>query len=391
MNKPSFVSRRTVLKQGGSALAVLALFDSPLFAWGREGEIPVSFKDRPPNPSPGNFNMLDWQNVENWITPREKFFHIGHYGEAEVDAASWKLEISGLVSNQTSYTLDDIKKLPKEEIDFTLECSGNGGSSMALIGNGRWGGTPLAPILEKAGIHEKGDEIVFWGADSGEETVPYIGGGGEKREDFVETIHFARSLSLQKAMHPDNLLCYELNGEPLPKGNGYPLRLICPGWYGIANVKWLSRIEVMDKRFLGPFMAMRYITAKDVPRESGGTELVRTSVGKANIKSIPAKVTVRDGNYRIYGAAWGAPITEVEVRIDGGEWRQATITEGLDQDYAWKFWHLDWNDVAPGEHEITSRATARDGEVQPSPTDWQLSNKRTYWEGYGQITRKIEI
>lgn len=237
--------------RGGSALAVLAFFESPLFAWGRDGETVISFKERPANADPGQYNMLDWEGIESWITPREKWFHIGHYGEPEVDANAWKLQMGGLVDNPGSFTLEQIKSLPKKEIPFTLECSGNAGGAMAVIGNAKWGGTPLAAFLEKAGVDEEGTEIVFYGADAGEVSLPYIGGDGKKRRDFTATMNFARSLSLAEAMHPDNLLCYEMNGEPLPKGNGYPLRLICPQWYGIANVKWLTRIEVMSSRFMG--------------------------------------------------------------------------------------------------------------------------------------------
>ncbi len=162
-------------------------------------------------------------------------------------------------------------------------------------------------------------------------------------------------MSLADAMNPNNLLCYEMNGAPLPHANGFPLRLIAPGWYGIANVKWLKRIEVRDTRFMGRFMARDYVTIRE--EEQDGTAVwTETSVGRSLLKSAPAKVTQNEGRYRIIGAAWGAPVDQVEVQIDGGPWRPADIDGSEEAEFAWKIWSLDWEDAAPGEHSITSRA-----------------------------------
>ena len=161
---------------------------------------------------------------------------------------------------------------------------------------------------------DRGSEVVFWGADSGTETI---------REMKIPQ-HFARSMSLADAMSPNNLLCYEMNGAALPQPHGAPVRLIAPGWYGVANVKWLTRIEVRDTRFMGRFMARDYVTIREEQR-NGETENVETSVGRTLLKSAPAKVTRKDGQYRIVGAAWGAPVAKVEVQVDGGPWRAATI------------------------------------------------------------------
>ena len=221
--------------------------------------------------------------------------------------------------------------------------------------------------------------------------MPYLDGFGNKVEDIPTTQFFARSLSVQEATDPNNLVCYQINGQPLPPPNGFPMRLIAPRWYGIANVKWLKRIEVIDTRFMGPFMADRYVTVREEPAGGGETRWMRRSVGKSLLKSIPAKVTVRDGLHRIYGAAWGAPISRVEVRIDDGPWTRATIDEGREQEFAWKFWHVDWTDTARGEHHITSRAVDVDGNVQPAPDDWRIAGKKTYWEANQQITRVIVL
>jgi DMSO/TMAO reductase YedYZ molybdopterin-dependent catalytic subunit len=191
-------------------------------------------------------------------------------------------------------------------------------------------------------------------------------------------------------MNPNNLLCYEMNGAPLPPANGFPLRLVAPGWYGIANVKWLQRIEVRDTRFMNRFMARDYVTIRE-ERRDGESVWTETSVGRSLLKSAPANVTRKDGNYRIIGAAWGAPIARVEVQVDSGPWLPATIDGSEEAEFAWKIWSLDWPDPAPGEHAITSRAIDRTGQIQPPLDDPRIANKHTYWESNGQVTRKIRI
>ena len=155
-------------------------------------------------------------------------------------------------------------------------------------------------------------------------------------------------------------------------------------------MKWLTRIEILDRRYQGTFMARDYVTIREEERD-GETVWTFTSVTHDRLKSAPAKVTKRDDQYQIMGAAWGAPIAGVEVRIDEGAWQPATLTEGAGSEYAWAFWTLDWNAPAAGEHTITSRATDTDGNVQPAPDDPLLAGKQTYWESNGQITRRVQI
>jgi DMSO/TMAO reductase YedYZ molybdopterin-dependent catalytic subunit len=195
---------------------------------------------------------------------------------------------------------------------------------------------------------------------------------------------------LADAMNPHNLLCYEMNGAALPQPHGFPLRLIAPGWYGIANVKWLKRIEIRDTRFMGRFMARDYVTIREEPR-NGETVWTETSVGRALLKSVPAQVTRKDGQYRIIGAAWGAPIARVAVQIDGGPWLPATIDRSEEAAFAWKLWSLEWANARPGEHSITSRAIDTQGQVQPAMDDPRIAKKRTYWESNGQVTRQIRL
>jgi len=182
-----------------------------------------------------------------------------------------------------------------------------------------------------------------------------------------------------------------MNGEPLPHKHGAPLRLIAPGWYGIACVKWLKRIEIRDRRFMGRFMARDYVTMRKETREDGEIVWMETSVGKTQLKSIPAKVTRLGDEYRIYGAAWGAPIKTVEVSIDGGPWQTAEIDTVEDAEFAWKVWHYNWHNPSPGTHTIVSRSIDTKGNIQPEGDSSYITDKHTYWESNGQITRKIMV
>ena len=381
------MSRRTFLSGSGAMLAGLTLFNSPWVSRAlalQPGETVIPWSDqRADNPVPQVIaNQSTWEQLTTWITPNDQFFSVAHYNRPVIDATTWKLEVAGLVKQPLTLTLDDIKAMPRQEVTFTLECSGNNGLPFfdSGIGNAKWAGTPLAGVLNQAGVQEGGREVVFIGTDAGEETV----------RDTKMTENFARSLSLEDAMNPDNLLVYEMNGEPLPQPNGFPLRLIAPGWYGIANAKWLKRIEVWNTRLENRFMARDYVTVRNIGTADDPV-WTESSVSRARLKSAPGRVVQTASGYRIDGAAWGAPIAKVEVQIDGGDWVAAQIDDTQQADYAWQFWSLDWADAQAGDHAITSRATDTAGNVQPTPDDISLANKLTYWESNGQITRHVHI
>ena len=141
---------------------------------------------------------------------------------------------------------------------------------------------------------------------------------------------------------------------------------------------------------MGRFMARDYVTIREEQRD-GETVWTETSVGRALLKSVPARITRKDGQYRIVGAAWGAPIQRVEVRIDGGAWLPAQIDRSQEAAFAWKIWYLEWSNPTPGEHTITSRAIDTTGNIQPAMNDPWITKKRTYWESNGQVTRRIRI
>jgi DMSO/TMAO reductase YedYZ molybdopterin-dependent catalytic subunit len=432
-------SRRSILKGGSAALAGLTVMQvagpaqafagrsrhDPPTTWDDEqgdssqallnsgGEVIPWIDQPPPSPFPANVgNILKWEDLNSWHTPTDDFFFVNHYGQpAGLDEATWRVGIGGLVRRPQSLTLADITSLPRHEVDFTLECSGNNGTGLEFfiggVGNARWGGARLASVLEAAGLLDEGSEVVFWGADRG--TVAIRDNSGIVRSgitgttepdvegglDLTITEQFARSMSLDDALGRDNLLCYEMNGSPLPPEHGFPLRLIAPGWYGVANVKWLTRIEVIDHRYAGRFMARDYVSIRE-EQKNGETVWTFMTVGHDRLKSAPAKVTRRGGRYAIVGAAWGAPIAAVQVRIDNGPWRGARLygpprRRQKSSGYAWRFWTFDWGTPAPGEHRITSRAFDVDGNMQPAPDDPFVASRTTYWESNGHVSRRVLI
>lgn len=369
------------------AAAALALSHSPWSLLGGEdpvaGETLIPFLDaQPVNPKRP---MLEWTKATDWITPKEQLFAVSHYGTPTVDAAKWQLAISGLVKQPKKFPLGEIKARRRKSIVATLECSGNSSTASFLgaIGNLRWTGTPLAPLLRECGLHARGSEIVFFGADEKVEKI--------REQEFPQ--NFARSLARQDALSEDVLLAYEMNGEPLSVAHGAPLRLIVPGWFGVAWVKWLNRIEVLDRRYMSKYMAREYVTIRGEERD-GRTIWRETSVERIDVKSIVARVVrKREGALRVSGAAWtdGTPLKKVEVKIDDGAWRPARLDRRQQSRFAWNFWSLDLSALASGEHTLVSRATDAEGRSQPAAEDGDIRLKKTYWEANQQYPRRIEV
>ena len=177
--------------------------------------------------------LLRWEQLDAYLTPNDRFFTVAHYGQPAVDAQAWRLEVGGLVARPLASAWPTSGPARARRSSSPWSAPGNHGRPFFVggVGTARWAGTPLAPLLAEAGVREEGREVVFWGADAGEEEV----------REVTMTQHFARSMSLADATDPTVLLCDEMNGAPLPPAHGFPLRLIAPGWYGMANVKWLTR------------------------------------------------------------------------------------------------------------------------------------------------------
>ena len=381
------MQRRDLLING--AMAGVALLSERAFGQSA-GRTTIPWTDQPAAVPPPLESvargLTPWEDLDSWVTPNDKFFSIAHYNRPRIDTGTWRLDISGQVAKPRSLSLDQLKALPRHEVTFTLECSGDNGLPFlqSAIGNARWAGASLSEVLKAAEIKDPAVDVVFYGTDQGEEVVR----PGTPLE-YKYAANFARSMSVADAMNPANLLCYEMNGAALPTANGFPLRLIAPGWFGIANVKWLTRVEVRSDHFVNRFMGRDYITIRE-EHHNGKTAMVETTVGRLLLKSAPARVLRLDGRYEIEGMSWGPrPVGFVEVKIDDGPWVRAKLAESKSP-WSWRSWSLDWH-PSPGDHAITARATDIAGNVQPAMDDPAIANKKTYWESNGQITRHIHI
>ena len=219
----------------------------------------------------------------------------------------------------------------------------------------RWSGVPLRAILDKARVDPRAVAVLFEGADRGH--VESVG----------ETIGFARSLPLSDALHPDTLLATRMNGEPLPPRYGAPVRLVVPGWFGMASVKWLRRIEVLTSPFDGYFQTQRYVY--DDGR--GSTPVTRMRV-KSLITDPVAGSTIASGLTRISGWAWSGDgaITGVDVSDGGGgQWHPARL-HAPESASAWVRWEIELDLRGSGSRDLRSRARDATGNVQPVQPPW---------------------
>jgi DMSO/TMAO reductase YedYZ molybdopterin-dependent catalytic subunit len=308
------------------------------------------------------------------VTPVGLHYLLTHYDIPEVDPATWRLEVDGLVERPLGLSLDDVRARPTVEMAVTMECAGNGRAHvephvvsqpwlLEAVGTASWKGTPVAPLLEKVGIHEGAVEVLFTGLDRGLE-------GGEEQD-------YARSLPLAEVLGGDAILAYEINGVPLPPQHGFPLRLLVPGWYGMASVKWLTRITVLDEPFDGYQMRHSYRVRSE--EGESGEPLTRIQVRALMAPpGIPDFLTrsrvVTAGPCVLEGRAWSgeADVAGVEISTDGGTtWAEADLAPSSHGRWAWRAWRFDW-DAAPGEHELCCRARDSGGNVQPLDAPWNL-------------------
>jgi DMSO/TMAO reductase YedYZ molybdopterin-dependent catalytic subunit len=381
---PEDTSRRKVLK-GGMLAAGAAAAPSFILPALAQGERLVPFTDVPesfqiPPQQPNSTYWQDTREISEFVTENEDFYLVQHYGQPEVDNDAWRLRVTGMVDNELELSLSDLMSGDTVDQQVGFECGGNSQRLFhGLIGNANWRGVSLRDILQRAGIQDGAKEVVFFGADIASEEI---------RGREVDKA-FARGLSIPDAMREENMLAFEMNGEPLPHYHGKPLRLIVPGWYGVANVKWLTQIHVQNTRYMGRFMGRDYVTLKK--ENVGGVERwVENSVTTMNLKSSIVRVTEMSGRYSIQGFVLndGTPLRSVEIKIDDGPWQTAEMNPNNTQ-YSWKLFSLDWTNPTPGDYTLVSRVTDINGNVQATPAE--LPEKVSYWEDFGQFTRTITI
>jgi DMSO/TMAO reductase YedYZ molybdopterin-dependent catalytic subunit len=308
-------------------------------------------------------------SVRSWVTPNRLFFVRNHFEVPTLDLADYRLRIEGCVDRPAELTWDDLAALPERTVFATVECAGNGRSFLqaraagvpwgaGAVGHAEWTGVPLRQVLEQASVRPGAVEVLCEGHDRGSEA------------DHPEPMHFARSLPLAKALDPDTLLALRMNGEPLEPSHGFPVRLFVPGWYGVASVKWLRRIEVLDRPFRGYFQTAKYTVQR---RTAHGLEtvVVGPMAVKSEILRPHAGAELGLGTNRVFGVAWAGEeaVARVEVSTDAGRtWDRATPI-GPQAPYSWALWEHPWEVAEPGEYVLLARAVAAGGAVQPAEHD----------------------
>ncbi len=263
-----------------------------------------------------------------FITPNDQFYIVQCCGIPKMDMASWFLEISGLAQKPLRLTYSDILKMPSVEKMVTLQCIDNEVAG-DLISNAVWKGVSLASLLKKANPSAMVEDVVFHGGDD-----------------------YSDSITLDRAINYDVFLAYQMNGVPLPKEHGFPLRAVVPGIYGIKNVKWLTRIELVGRDHKGYWQKKGW-----------------TDEGTIKVKSridTPGPYNTIKGNYTIKGFAFSGynGVREVDITLDGGQhWLQTRLT-GTPSPYSWVFWEYHWKNPKPGTYQVAVRATDKIGRKQ---------------------------
>jgi sulfite oxidase len=323
----------------------------------------------------------------DFITPLDHFFVRTHVGVPNVEIASWQLQVDGNVANPLMLSMRDLRSMPSAEIVAVLECAGNSRSffdppvagiqwTHGAVGNGRWRGVRLADVLKRAGIKEGTVEILFDGAD-----VP-IGTMAD----------FQRSISLAKALHPDTLLAYDMNGEPLPVKHGFPLRAIVPGWAGDSWMKWVTNVRVLREPSTGWWMKNAYLYPRQpvAPGSTVSPEAMApiTSLRIKSIISFPSSSTSLPVGKPVVirGAAWSGDagyVQDLSVSVDRGRtWKLARLT-GPATRFGWRLWEFSWTPASEGAQVLLARARDSKGDVQPFVPEW---NPGGYlWNGVARV------
>jgi DMSO/TMAO reductase YedYZ molybdopterin-dependent catalytic subunit len=336
---------------------------------GQSSSVGLIIRQKEPNNLETPFDQVD-----SFLTPMELFYIRSHFPSPKLELASYQLHVDGAVRNPLSLSYNELRDMPSETRVATLECAGNSrvflipqaeGAQWELgaVGNAEWTGVPLGDLLERAGMEEDACEVVFEGADRGTPKEPPTPPG---------PISYARSLPRDKAMQQEVLIAYQMNGRDLPQDHGYPVRAIVPGHYGMASVKWLTRIYAVREPFRGYWQTSDYgywdyLDGKPVRRALAEMKL-KSEIARPRVYETLAPNQV----YTVSGAAWAGEteVTEVAVSTDGGQtWAEAEFLD-LAQRHAWRRWKFDWlTPRKPGQYTLLARAKDANGSVQPDKHD----------------------
>jgi sulfite oxidase len=328
---------------------------------------------------------------QDFVTPTELFYVRNHGSIPEIDPASYVLSVEGAVKRPLRLSIDEIRnEFEPCSVTAALQCAGNRRSELSAIrpvsgevpwgaqaiGNAVWTGARLSHVLEMAGVERKAEHVAFVGLDVIEKEGSCFG--------------FGASVAMKKAMSPETILAYEMNGEPLSRIHGFPIRGIVPGYIGARSVKWLGTITVQDEPSTNYYQAHSYkLFPPDATSETAvweeGITLEETAMNSVICEPVDG-ATLPEGPVTVRGYAiglGGTPVDRVEIRIEGGaSWIRADITERRDA-WSWCLWEASLN-LSPGMHRIIARARDSKGNVQPDDGS-QLWN----FKGYGYNARHI--
>lgn len=311
------------------------------------------------------------------VTPTKKFFIRSHFAVPHIKRGDWHLTVRGRVQHDLTVDYDALAAMPHREVIVTMECAGNSRSTVrpkpegvlwghGAISTGRWKGVPLRHLLLEAGLRPDAVEVAMRGADRG--TEPGVDG----------ELPYEMSIGIDKALHPDTLLVDEMNGAPLTPSHGYPVRAIVPGYYGMASVKWLTHVDLLDHAFEGYFRTRAYAYIFEGQR----TEEPKLPAGAIRVKSLiswPRESQVlATGPHILRGIAWSgeAFIARVDVSLAppsgaGEVWQPARLHPASSR-YSWSHWEFPCELPEPGFYVIRVRAIDERGNCQPTQAQWNF-------------------
>ncbi|MEH7109290.1 sulfite oxidase [Bacillus sp. JJ1764] len=315
------------------------------------------------------------------------FFRRNHLNYPNFTSSFYYLPINGLVHTPRIFSLQEIYSLPSKTLKVVLECSGNRRQlfepkvfgeqwGKGAISQGIWKGVPLKILFEYTGLMDTAKEIVFEGYDYG------------NRPDSDQIYNFSRSLPIEKSLEPDTIIAYEYNNQPIPFKHGFPFRLIVPGWYAMASVKWIKQIIVIDKKFKGPYQTVDYVYYPNKEDDKGKFPVTTINVNSSIQYPLDMQL-LHKGIYEIKGIAWAGigMLSKVEISLDDGQtWDTCQLTSPSEK-YTWTNWSYKWEARKKGEYTIKSKATDSYGNIQPLEPFW---NRKGY--GYNSIDRiKVKV
>ena len=394
MSEPSALSRRTFWRRAAQILGGLAVW--------RQVQPALAQQTASAETGPLTVRVMRPYDAEtpvreftSFLTPNHRFFVRSHFGPPApelIAEANWRLRVGGLIEHPLELTLKDLKEFERVTITAVVQCSGNGRAfhrpkvpgvqwERGAVGNAQWTGVRLRDVLAKAGIRPSAKHVQLQGAD---------------RPVVASVPLFTRSIPLEKALHSDTILAYEMNGRPLPLLHGAPLRVITPGWMADSCTKWLTEITVQVDEAKGYYMQTAYrVPVTAIQPNSGlpGTSMVpvEAMVVKSLIASPVNGDQVGRGPVTVQGVAWSgeAAVAIVELSFDDGKtWEQARLV-GEDEPYAWRQWQFLWKPKAAGAVTILCRATDAAGQVQPQESPWNPSG--FLWNGWDRVAITVAL